>query len=147
VDRMGKHFGIVGTTGSGKSFAVATILRAVIEHNPNAHVMLLDPPNEYSRAFAERAVVLSPDDGLRLPYWLFNFDELAEFVLGEERADNEQRKILGESVLAAKQGNFQKAGLDKSGSVDTPIPYRMSDVLTYLDRAMGALNRPESVNA
>jgi uncharacterized protein len=146
-DLMGKHFSIVGTTGSGKSCAVATILRAVIDHNPNAHVMLLDPHNEYARAFAERAVVLSPDDGLRLPYWLFNFEELAEIVLGSERTDIEQRKILAETVLAAKQAQFSKNGLDKVGSVDTPVPYRMSDVLTHLDRSMGALNRPESVGA
>ena len=105
-DLMGKHFSIVGTTGSGKSCAVATILRAVIDHNPNAHVMLLDPHNEYARAFPDRAVVLSPDDGLRLPYWLFNFEELAEIVLGNERSDMEQRKILGEIVLAAKQTQF-----------------------------------------
>jgi DNA helicase HerA-like ATPase len=146
-DLMGKHFSIVGTTGSGKSCAVATILRAVIDHNPNAHVMLLDPHNEYARAFAERAVVLSPDDGLRLPFWLFNFDELSEIVLGEERGDTDQRKILAETVLAAKHTNLVKAGLDKVGSVDTPVPYRMSDALTYLDRQMGALNRPESVGA
>jgi DNA helicase HerA-like ATPase len=146
-DLMGKHFSIVGTTGSGKSCAVVTILRAVIERNPNAHFILLDPHNEYARAFADRAVVLSPDDGLRLPYWLFNFEELVEIVLGSEGADLEQRKILGETVLAAKQASFTKAGLDKVGSVDTPVPYRMSDVLTYLDRAMGALNRPESVTA
>ncbi|HEX3863758.1 MAG TPA: DUF87 domain-containing protein [Stellaceae bacterium] len=146
-DLMGKHFSIVGTTGSGKSCAVATILRAVIDRNPNAHVMLLDPHNEYARAFAGRAVVLSPEEGLRLPYWLFNFDELAEIVLGTERADNEQRKILGEIVLAAKQANFARAGLEKSGSVDTPIPYRMSEALLHLDRAAGALNRPESLGA
>jgi uncharacterized protein len=109
--------------------------------------MLLDPHNEYARAFAERAVVLSPDDGLRLPYWLFNFEELAEIVLGSERTDIEQRKILAETVLAAKQAQFSKNGLDKVGSVDTPVPYRMSDVLTHLDRSMGALNRPESVGA
>jgi DNA helicase HerA-like ATPase len=146
-DLMGKHFSVVGTTGSGKSCAVATILRAVIEHNPNAHVLLLDPHNEYARAFAGRAVVLSPDDGLRLPYWLFNFEELEEIVLGSERGNVEQRKILLETVLAAKQAQFAKAGLEKLGSVDTPVPYRMSDVLGYLDRAMGALDRPESVTA
>ncbi len=146
-DLMGKHFSIVGTTGSGKSCAVATILRAVIDRNPNAHVMLLDPHNEYARAFMGRSIVLSPEEGLRLPYWLFNFDELAEIVLGTERGDSEQRKILSEIVLAAKQPNFQRAGLEKSGSVDTPIPYRMSDALAQLDRAMGALNRPESVGA
>ena len=146
-DLMAKHFSIVGTTGSGKSCAVATILGAVIEHNPNAHVILLDPHNEYARAFAERAVVLGPDGGLRLPYWLFNFEELAEIVLGSERTDTEQRKILGESVLAVKQTYFLRTGLDKVGTVDTPVPYRMSDVLSYLDRAMGALNRPESLGA
>jgi hypothetical protein len=146
-DLMGKHFSIVGTTGSGKSCAIAAILRAVIEHNPNAHVVLLDPHNEYGRAFADRALVLRPDGGLHLPYWLFNFEELAEVVLGSEQSDSEQRKILGEAVLAAKQANFSRIGLDKVGSVDTPVPYRMSDVLTNLDRAAGALNRPESVGA
>ena len=146
-DLMGKHFSIVGTTGSGKSCAIVTILRAIIERNPNGHFVLLDPHNEYARAFTDRAVVLNPDDGLRLPYWLFNFEELVEIVLGPEHGDAEQRKILGETVLAAKQQNFSKAGLDKVGSVDTPVPYRMSDVLGYLDRGMGALNRPESVTA
>ncbi|HEX2646744.1 MAG TPA: DUF87 domain-containing protein, partial [Candidatus Dormibacteraeota bacterium] len=145
-DLMGKHFSVVGTTGSGKSCAVATILRSVIEHNPDAHVVLLDPHNEYAHALSERAVVLSPDDGLRLPYWLFNFDELAEIVLGADRGNSEQSKVLGDAVLAAKQTNFFKAGLDKVGSVDTPVSYRMSDALAYLDRAMGALDRPESVS-
>jgi len=146
-DLMGKHFSIVGTTGSGKSCAVVMILRAVIDRNPNAHIILLDPHNEYARAFTDRAVVLSPDSGLRLPYWLFNFEELVEIVLGSDGVDLEQRKILGETVLAAKQANFEKAGLGKAGTVDTPIPYRMSDALGYLDKAMGALNRPESVAA
>jgi DNA helicase HerA-like ATPase len=57
---LGKHFSIVGTTGSGKSCVVATILNAVIERNPNAHVMLLDPHNEYASAFKERAAPLDP---------------------------------------------------------------------------------------
>ncbi len=67
------------------------------------------------------AVVLSPDDGLRLPYWLFNFEELAEIVLGTERSDMERAKSL-RRPCCAKQSNFNKAGLDKVGSVDTPFP-------------------------
>ncbi len=145
-DLLGKHFSIVGTTGSGKSCAVATILRAVITRMPNAHVLLLDPHNEYARAFGEQAVVLSPSDGLHLPYWLFNFEELAELVLGRGH-DAEQVKVLGDAVLASKHAHFVKSGLDKHGTVDTPVPYRMSDVLRFLDTAMGALNRPESVAA
>src|SRR5215467_2559200 len=143
---LGKHFSIVGTTGSGKSCVVATILNAVIEENPSAHVMLLDPHNEYASAFKELAAPLSPGDGLYLPYWLFNFEELVEIVIGPDR-DPEQVKILGEAVLAGKQSYFAKVGLDKFGTVDTPTPYRMSDALRFLDSAMGSLNRPDSVVA
>src|SRR5213075_2988773 len=48
---------------------------------------------------------------------------------------------------AAKQAYFAKQGLDKTGTVDTPVPYRMSEVLRHLDTAMGALDRPENVGA
>ncbi|HVH74178.1 MAG TPA: DUF87 domain-containing protein [Stellaceae bacterium] len=143
---FGKHFSIVGTTGSGKSCVVAAILGAVIARNPNAHVLLLDPHSEYARAFGDLASVLSPNDGLYLPYWLFNFEEIVEIVIGSEQHP-EQAKILGEAILAAKQAYFAKAGLDKYGTVDTPAPYRISDVVRSLDAAMGSLNRPESVAA
>jgi DNA helicase HerA-like ATPase len=143
---LGKHFSIVGTTGSGKSCVVTTILNAVIERNPNAHVMLLDPHNEYVSAFKERAAPLAPGGGLYLPHWLFNFEELVEIVIGADH-NPEQVKILGEAVLAAKQSYFAKVGLDKFGTVDTPAPYRMSDAIRFLDTAMGSLNRPDSVVA
>jgi len=147
IDELfGKHFSIVGTTGSGKSCGVATILNAVIARNPNAHVMLLDPHNEYINGFGERAAILSPVDGLYLPYWLFNFEELVEVIIGPDY-NGEQVKILGEAVLAAKQSYFAKAGLERFGTVDTPAPYRMSDALRFLDSAMGSLNRPDSVAA
>ncbi|HEX3885094.1 MAG TPA: DUF87 domain-containing protein [Stellaceae bacterium] len=145
-DLLGKHFSIVGTTGSGKSCAVATILRAVIGRMPNAHVLLIDPHNEYSATFGEQACVLSPSDGLHLPYWLFNFEELAELILGRGH-DVEQVKVLADAVLAAKHTHFVKSGLEQHGTVDTPVPYRMSDVIRFLDTAMGALNRGETVAA
>jgi DNA helicase HerA-like ATPase len=145
-DLLGKHFSIVGTTGSGKSCAVATILRSVIEQNPHAHVILLDPHCEYSHAFPEEAVVLSPGDGLHLPYWLFNFDELTEVVLSETHRA-EQMKILSEAVMSAKAAFYGKAASDRLGTVDTPTPYRVSDLVRHFDTAMGALNRPESVAA
>ena len=88
--------------------------------------------------------MLSPGNGLQLPYWLFNFEELTEIVIGPDR-NSEQTKILGEAILASKQSYFTKARLDKFGTVDTPAPYRMSDVLRALDTAMGSLNRPDGV--
>jgi uncharacterized protein len=76
-----KNFSIIGSTGSGKSCLVAAILAAVLDYAPNAHIVLLDPHGEYANAFGNRAEVLSPEDGLYFPYWLFNLDELTEIVL------------------------------------------------------------------
>src|SRR5437868_2478622 len=143
---FGKHFSVVGTTGSGKSCVVAAILGAVIERNPHAHVMLIDPHSEYAAAFGDQGLVLSPGEGLYLPYWLFNFEEIVEIVLGSD-SQPEQAKILGDAILAAKQSYFARSGLDKTGTVDTPVPYRMSEVIRHLDTAMGALDRPENVGA
>ena len=145
-DLLGKHFSVVGTTGSGKSCAVSTILRSVIEQNPHGHVMLLDPHCEYAHAFPNEAIVLSPGDGLHLPYWLFNFEELAEIVCTSNQRV-EQYKILGEAVLAAKIAYFAKPAADRHISIDTPMPYRISDLIRHLDNAMGSLNRPDSVAA
>jgi DNA helicase HerA-like ATPase len=145
-DLLGKHFSVVGTTGSGKSCAVSTILRSVIEQNPHGHVMLLDPHCEYAHAFPNEAIVLSPGDGLHLPYWLFNFDELAEIVCSSNQRV-EQYKILAEAVLAAKIAYFARPAADRHISIDTPMPYRVSDLIRHLDSAMGSLNRPDSLAA
>ena len=54
-DLLGKHFSIVGTTGSGKSCAVALILHSIIEKHPNSHIVLLDPtPNMRMRSTISR---------------------------------------------------------------------------------------------
>ena len=80
-DLLGKHFAILGTTGCGKSCAVSLILQRLLESHANAHVLLLDPHNEYSRAFAGAAEVLGPDS-LQLPYWLLNSEEISSVILG-----------------------------------------------------------------
>ena len=54
-DLLGKHFAVLGTTGTGKSCTVALILRTILSGYPNGHVVLLDPHNEYTAAFADMA--------------------------------------------------------------------------------------------
>ena len=56
-DLLGKHFAVIGTTGSGKSCAVALILQAILNEHPSGHVVLLDPHAEYATAFGEMASV------------------------------------------------------------------------------------------
>ena len=74
---LGKHFAILGTTGTGKSCTTALILRSILEKNPAAHIVLLDPHNEYATAFGDSAEVISPDN-MHLPFWLLNFEEIVD---------------------------------------------------------------------
>ncbi len=68
-DMLGKHFAILGTTGTGKSCTTALILRSILDKHPAAHMVLLDPHNEYATAFGDRAEVISPRN-MQLPLWL-----------------------------------------------------------------------------
>lgn len=98
---LGKHFAVLGTTGTGKSCTTALILRAILEKNPAAHLVLLDPHNEYATAFTEWAEVLSPRN-LQLPYWLLTFEELAEVVIGNPSERKNEIEILQELIPIAK---------------------------------------------
>ena len=63
---LGKHFAVLGTTGAGKSCAVTVILKAILDANPFGHIIMLDPHNEYGKAFGSSAEILNPQT-LKLP--------------------------------------------------------------------------------
>jgi DNA helicase HerA-like ATPase len=138
-DLLGKHFAVLGTTGAGKSCAVALMLRAILSSHPEGHVLLLDLHNEYAPVFGERAEVLTPET-LELPYWLLTFEELVEVIVGPRVPEREPDiAILGESVLAAKRMVGEQK--DRALTVDTPVPYRMGDLAKIIDEAVGKLER------
>ena len=142
-DLLGRHFAVLGTTGTGKSCAVALILRAILQRHGNAHVVLLDPHNEYARAFGEQAEVLSPEN-LQLPYWLLNFEEIVEVVLGHERQDvASATAILHEAIPMAKKQFLKNVEDDLTLTIDTPVPYRLTDLLQNIEDEMGKLDKPE----
>ena len=146
---LGKHFAVLGTTGTGKSCTTALILRAILEKNPAAHVVLLDPHNEYATAFTEWAEVLSPRN-LHLPYWLLTFEELAEVVVGNPAERKNEIEILQELIPIAKgrysagrgrEAQALRARMQEASryTVDTPVPYRLSDLISLIDDRMGKL--------
>jgi len=137
---LGKHFAILGSTGTGKSCAVTLILRAILSQHQNGHIVLLDMHNEYSHAFRDTAEVLSPES-FELPYWLFTFEEIEEIMLADSQERHAEAAILGELILAAKRlhaGGAQKAELIM---VDTPVPYRLGDLARLIDDAAGKLDK------
>jgi len=144
-DLLSKHFAIVGTTGSGKSCAVTVLLRALLDTHPFAHIVLLDPHNEYATAFGTSAEVFDADN-LQLPCWLLNFEELvAVLVRGGSMEEQEaQTSILKEAVIQSRRkfaGDGQEAGWI---TVDTPVPFRVGDLIRIIDNAMSKLNKVDT---
>lgn len=147
---LGKHFAVLGTTGTGKSCTVALILRRILEENPQAHILLLDVHREYAAAFKDFGEIVTPNN-LVLPYWLLNFEELSEIVFGNSKNREADIEILRELIPMAKQRYKGARTTDKSISlrnkdnddgtigVDTPVPYRISDLIGLLDTALGKL--------
>ncbi|WP_428567612.1 MAG: ATP-binding protein [Solidesulfovibrio sp. DCME] len=144
-DFLGKHFAVLGTTGSGKSCTVAVLLRTVLDAHPEGHIVLLDPHDEYAAAFGDRAESVTPDT-LALPYWLLDFEEMVQVFCSSERPYREvEANILKECVLAAKAEYWRGAGGDEAGlTIDTPTPYRLARVTELLKIGMGRLDKPES---
>ena len=140
---LGKHFAVLGTTGTGKSCATTVILRSILDEHPQGHIVLIDPHNEYGAAFADRAELLNPSN-LSLPYWLLNFEEIAHIILGSGPRDlmDAQSTLLKNAIIQAKSHFAGGAQI----TVDTPVPYRLSDLVKALKDNMADFNKTEGAS-
>ena len=157
VDEMiAKHFAILGTTGVGKSSGVAVLLQQVLEARPELRLFLVDPHNEYGRCFGDKAQVMTPRN-LRLPFWLFNFEEIVDVFFGGRPGIDEEMQVLAETIPAAKSAYLQYRGGSNDRTLakkrdprysgytaDTPVPYRIEDLVTMIDEQMGKLENRAS---
>lgn len=141
---LGKHFAVLGTTGSGKSCTVALILQRMLEEYPHGHIILLDPHNEYAHAFSDQVEILNPET-IQLPYWLLNFEEISAVLIGKAQEDQLiQEMILKRLIMHSKLKFAGLESADNSGvTVDTPVPYRLGDLIAALNEEAGRLDNPE----
>lgn len=145
-----RHAAVLGSTGSGKSWAVALILeRAAKLKYPN--IVVFDMHGEYrpladksQGGFAQRFRIAGPgdladpkDDALFLPYWLLNRDEMLSMILdrSDQNAPNQAsrftlhvRDLKGETLDTSGQ-----AKVKETFTVDSPIPYKVSDLVARLN--------------
>lgn len=137
---LGKHFALLGSTGTGKSTSAALILHRICETAPQGHVVMIDPHGEYGQAFRGIGQLLDVSN-LQMPYWLMNFEEHCEIFLTTSGADRQiDADILGKCLLAARQRNRLADQIGKI-TVDSPIPYLLSDLAQILSNEMGKLDK------
>lgn len=140
---LGKHFALLGSTGTGKSTAAALILHRICDMMPDGHIVMVDPHGEYSRAFAQNGQLFDVGN-LAMPYWLMNFEEHCEVFLTSHGADRQtDAEILAKCLLAARMKSKLALGNTRV-TVDTPIPYMLSDLIANIQNEMGRLDKATS---
>ncbi len=149
-DLLTKHFAVLGTTGVGKSSAVAIIIDRVLQAKQDVRVFLIDVHNEYASCFSDRAFIVGPST-LKLPFWLFNLEEFTDVIYGGRPPVEEEIEVLAETIALAKTKYAQykeaqdrqllKRNLPRTSgySVDTPVPYLLQDLIAIIDDRMGRL--------
>src|SRR6185437_12252996 len=142
IELFGKHTAVLGSTGAGKSGAVAAIIHSVLDRgkqaghaNWNPRIIILDPHNEYGTAFPA-ASRLSTDDGtLSLPYWLLNFQELVALLIGKtEFVATSQANIVKSALMDARMEGALALCLDTTRiTVDSPIPFKLATLKAKIE--------------
>ena len=139
---LGKHTAVLGTTGSGKSAAVAALLHSILEvgkslDNCEWHprIIILDPHNEYASAFPVSKSISTEDGTLKLPYWLLNFQETLSLLVGKtEFVATSQANIVKMALSQARKEGAKFLGLDEGSiTVDSPIPYKLDSFISAVE--------------
>jgi len=139
---LSKHFAILGSTGTGKSSTVALMIHRLVEQHPNAHIVMLDPHNEYKSAFASNGEHFSTEN-LALPYWLMNFEEHVEIFVGRNTAGREAEvDILKRCLFQARKKSGPTYSLARL-TVDTPVPYKLTDLIAAIEEELGRLDKAD----
>ncbi len=155
---VNRHCAVLGSTGSGKSTTVASLLRAIsagTEGNanvsyPSARILLLDIHGEYARALIDVARVfrINANPGekeLYIPYWALDFQDLIDFLTGG--TPEEKLVHLRDKVVELKTDSLirkPRAGADLASlTVDTPVPFSLKRLwLELIDQELMTFEGP-----
>jgi hypothetical protein len=134
---FGRHFAIVGQSGSGKSWTVTSLIQSTIKAMPKSHIILLDLHGEYCwkdpdgslhSSFADDKVNYINAMEMEMPYWLMTYAELIDlFIDRSDKGASIQMTFLREIISQLKRKEAKRIGL-ASVSVDTPIYFSLAEL-------------------
>ncbi|WP_232100004.1 ATP-binding protein [Lonsdalea populi] len=139
-----RHAALLGSTGSGKSWTVASILERS-SRLPSSNLVVFDLHGEYKElSYAKQLRIPGPDEAnvdddslLFLPYWLLNSEEIQSlFVDRSEFSAHNQVVVVQDAITEQKKAFLQANGrtdLLQSFTLDSPIPYSLNHVIEKLE--------------
>ena len=139
---LGKHTAVLGSTGAGKSAAVAAILHSILERGAqekydiwHPRIVILDPHNEYRSAFPSSRGLSTDNGTLKLPYWLLTFQETVALLIGKtEFVATSQANIVKRALTAGRNEGARILGLDKDAiTIDSPVPYSLDTFHDHIE--------------
>ncbi|MQB43193.1 ATP-binding protein [Rhizobium sp. ICMP 5592] len=140
LDRLvTRHSAVLGSTGSGKSTTIASLLRSICSGGPaggcaSARILLIDIHGEYGDALKSVAAVFrvnptgEDEKPLYVPYWAMDTLELVEFLMGsiDERPSTGILDKIQAAKLAVADG---VDGIDINAlTVNTPLPFSLKQL-------------------
>lgn len=142
---FGKHTGIVGSTGAGKSCTVAKILQEAVGINnganvnigaqKNAHIIIFDIHSEYKSAFTldekqKFSLNYLDVEKMKLPYWLMNSEELESIFIESNEANSHNQVSQFRRAVILNKEKYNPA-LTKV-TYDTPVYFSIEEVYNYI---------------
>ncbi|MGH3766138.1 MAG: ATP-binding protein [Pseudonocardiaceae bacterium] len=136
-----RHGAVVGSTGAGKTSAVASLLQRFARGGwPAANIVVIDPHGEYRRALGDDAAVhsvLSEGDArLRVPFWALSANDIMRVFAGSTGGPMTKRNFEDLVVKARREfvGAAQWLQLDPAAvTADTPVPFDLRTIWYQLD--------------
>lgn len=140
-----RHAALLGSTGSGKSWAVASILERAAKL-PSANLIVFDLHGEYRKlSYARHLRIPGPEDLgktspeiLYLPYWMLNAEELqAMFIDRSEFSAHNQVMKFQDIVVQDKKRVLteeKKKEVLAAFTLDSPVPFEVKNVVAELRR-------------
>ncbi len=140
-----RHAALLGSTGSGKSWTVATILEQA-SRLPSSNLIVFDLHSEYRElTYARHLRIPGPEELgksdsslLYLPYWLLNAEELqAMFIDRSEFSAHNQVMLFQDTVVTEKQKTLErlkKIEVLNAFTLDSPIPFSINSIINEIKR-------------
>ncbi len=139
---FGRHFAILGQTGAGKSWTVASLVQQALTVMPKAHIIILDLHGEYcwlkddgsrNAAFQDEHFRYVDAKELEMPYWLMTYAELCDLLIDHsEREAANQTAFFRDALFDLKQREKEPLGLERV-TVDTPVYFSLQELVNRVD--------------